>query len=194
MAAPLRVLNKGESTFVDCYDGETFVVEPGEEALVPPDAVSLWFGDPSSTNEDLNRARDIELDRLKVRYGQYVAELEASSNGTPPAVWEDRHPQFEVRTMTDEVVATVLSDPQGKSIHDAKQSISDQESLLELIKSQSEDLAKLKAEFAAREREREALAEGKATVDTPKQVASKRSRNQELRVDVPVELPEDAPA
>lgn len=187
MAAPLRARNVGDSTFEDAYDGERYIIPPGEEALVPPEAVALWFGDPSAVNEELVRHRDMEVERLKTRYGHFVSELDSGE----PLSWEERHPQFEVLTMEGDPVNTVLVDPQGGNVHRAQTTVNEQEELLSLIKAQSEDLARLKAQFAAKAREAEAHESGHASEDTPKAVASKRSR---ARGDLRVEVPEDTPA
>lgn len=102
----LRVKNVGDETFTDSCNSVPYYLEPGDEQVVPYDAVVLWCGHPDADNSDpRNRVRVVEWGRLRVRYGVYE-----------DADFARHIPHLEVSTLNGDRIHTVLDDPDGDNL------------------------------------------------------------------------------
>jgi len=165
----VRVKNLRDVALVDAFDGTTYSVEPGGEAVVPLDAAKLWFGDWDTVNrpERALRERDNEHQRLLIRYG-------CRDN---PTAWEETKPLVLVTDVSgDTAHTTVIEDPSGSSVSEASMTVDQQTDMLAMIRKQAKDLDLLKKKYAAESRSDQPDAD--ADEDSPEPVPSKRARRQ----------------
>lgn len=163
----VRVRNQKDVPFVDAYDGTSYTIDPAGQVVVPVEAAKLWFGDWESHNDPARawRARDDELERLKIRYG-------AQDN---PEMWEAVQPRVAVLHLEeDDEIITLLGDPAGDLIHTADVTVSEHENMLEMIRQQSRELQALKNQYKADVRAEQPDVD--VDEDKPQPVASKRAR------------------
>ena len=168
MADLYYVENQGETTFLDAFNGQNFVVEPGQKEMVPKDAISLWFGDNALVDDERGKWRRHENDRLRRRYGAYHVD----------DVWEEVQPHVLVTDIDGNELSTVLSDPHGRTVTQSSQTISDKDELEGLIRRQAKELEALKSEFKAAARKEAADKTGDMEEDTPKSPPSRKARAQ----------------
>jgi hypothetical protein len=167
MASDLRrVKNVGDTDLVDAFDGTHYWIAPGGEAMVPADAVDLWFGDHSAIDKPYRKERESERERLKVRYGAYHRAED----------WEANQPRVEVYDLEGQLQETVLSDPKGDKITEASSTVDEQRQLYSLIQAQQAELEQLRSDFRSNARQQEALESGIVEEDTPTPVPSRRAQ------------------
>lgn len=123
--------------FTFLWDSRSYVAEPGKEAFVPYEAVSVAMGD-GRTGESMASARDeagnvswvtdrpTELRRLKILYDNAVDE-----NDLPLYA-----PQADVKDLEGNEVKTVLHDPTGASVIPVATTGLDKEQLMAQIQRQ----------------------------------------------------------
>lgn len=108
-----RVVNKGKTEFSATYANNRFVIKKGKTAVVPRDAVNLWFGDPDTRDDPNDRSRyyrTAEFARLRIKYGVYDG---VPGRQTMEEAWEERTPKVEVYDLDDNRLYTVVEDPEG---------------------------------------------------------------------------------
>jgi hypothetical protein len=178
-----RITNEGDLPFADAYSGVQYVVEPGQSAIVPREAVDLWFGDNSTVDTSNRRARSQEIDRLHVRYGAYE----------DPELWEAAKPRVRVETLDGEFTHTVLSDPHGSHVTEHHGTVSEHEQLVDLIQQQAGELEKMRRELIAMKRADLAQPEGPPPVDAREPVPSRAARGRGKKDVAAAAIPTDAP-
>lgn len=161
-----RVTNVGEEPLVDAYDGTHYWIEPGNSAVVPREAVDLWFGDNDLIDGPHRRPRNEELNRLRIRYGANDDE----------ALWEQNQPRVKVATLDGDECETVLSDPTGDKVTPASDTVDEKRELWELIETQRRELASLQREFQRTQRAEDAIADGELEEDQPVTPTSRKAR------------------
>jgi hypothetical protein len=162
-----RVRNIGEEPLVDAFDGAHYWIEPGKDAVVPLEAVDLWFGDNTFVDEMHRRYRNDEYLRLRIRYGANDDE----------ALWEQNKPKVQVLTLDGDELETVLSDPGGDKVTPTETTVDEKRELWQLIEQQQRELNALKRDFQKKTRQDEAVAEGDLEEDEPQTVPSRRARS-----------------
>jgi hypothetical protein len=165
----VRVTNLRDVALVDSYDGTTYSVVPGGQAIVPLQAAKLWFGDWDTKNKPdrAMRERDDEHRRLMQRGG-------CADN---PAMWEETKPHVEVTDVDgDDKFITVIDDPTGGAVTQADVTVDEHQDMLGMIRQQAKDLDRLKKQYETTVRSEQPDAD--ADEDKPEPVASKRARRQ----------------
>lgn len=124
----VRVRNDGHEPFVGKYDNQTYRIMPRSEGFIPFAASCLWFGHPASIDVDArNRHRTNEVERLRVRYGVYEANMVKDIPGieeTPGLHGMDptadafltMTPDVKVFTVSGDPIITVIEDPDGNAV------------------------------------------------------------------------------
>lgn len=169
-----RVTNVGEEPLVDAFDGSHYWIEPGRDAVVPLEAVDLWFGDNTMVDEMHRKRRHDEMLRLRVRYGAIdTGDGEMSAD----QLFDKNKPKVKVTTLDGEECETVLSDPLGEKVTPAETTVDEKRELWELIEKQQRELESLKREFRREARREDAIAVGDLEEDEPQTVPSRRARN-----------------
>lgn len=104
----VRIVNKGTKDIVDHYNSERFVIRAGDDAgtFVPWDAMVIWYGNPLAVNTSRQPARQVELERIHMRYGGFG----------DPAVWEANRPRVEVYTTDNKRIFPVMDDAEGTQV------------------------------------------------------------------------------
>jgi len=126
--------NEGKQPFTAKYAGQKYQINPAQDAIVPWDAMCLWFGRPQSIDIDKKRRyRTQEFQRLCVRYGVY------ENHHLIP----DRFPQIAVHDVfSGDKIITVVDDPEGKHLSVETATLSDTDLLRRQIETmQSQMLA-----------------------------------------------------
>lgn len=178
----VRVVNKGTEDHVGTFDGKPYRIPAGGEALLDKEAAIKDFGNWDARNlgsEPRLRKREHEVQRLRglrgVVAGSKIPVMvggkgKYKDDGYPEEVladqvWRERMPNVEIYLMDGTKVTTVLEDPEGTT--------------LPLEDAPQEDLARtinaMKAEMEKMQRAFESTLEKQA------------------QVEVPVDLPENAP-
>lgn len=132
-ATLVRLTNEGPTDFVQGYAAQRYVVHPGKSVIVPYPAVVLWLGDPKAIDSPDRPNRTNELARLRTRYGAY------DDND----IWENNRPRVVARTLDDEFIATVISDPMGTSVTPADIVVADRDNLKLQVDSLQRQMAAL---------------------------------------------------
>ena len=138
------------------WNGRKWQLDPGVPKLLPVPCANLWFGDPRSGiktqafKDDQGRAdgfipaRATEVRRLRVKYGclygdeaNFKNTLRRDSNGE---IIGGQIPKVTVATLDGDIMPMVVSDPEGKNVNEAKQTINDQAELISVIQRQQKQI------------------------------------------------------
>ena len=185
----VRVRNIGDSRLKLEYANQTWLVEPGEDAIAPYLAACYWFGDPRAVNiGDSNRNRStqyrtLEVDRLSVLYGVYSDAFTADDDDTwtveqkvddyrklePRPYVNRRHPnlpQVEVYDLTtSERILTVIDDPAGDLNAEHSNSSLESQALKDQMLAMQAQMSAMAAQLA--QRDPDAAREVLAAAPTP---------------------------
>lgn len=113
MMQMVRVHNLGDKDFVDSYNSQKFIIEPGKSQFVPYDAAVIWFGNPAAVNTDREANRDEEFQRIQQRYSAY-GDVDADGN---PGAWDRNKPKVRVESTEGDELFFCMDDPQGERIN-----------------------------------------------------------------------------
>lgn len=134
----MRIHNSGDRTFKDSLNGTLYVVEPGQDKIVPFEAVCLWFGHPNARDEDARHLhRTEEVKRLRVKYGVYD-EDEAWAVNVPS--WMDVY-----SLETNEQLICVAHDPEGVNVNPSVMTEADNISLQQQLAAMQQQMAQMQA-------------------------------------------------
>lgn len=102
----VTIENQGTTEFRAKYDGATYVIPPGESRIVPYQAMCVWMGDPSVTNKDTYKERDLVYRRI-CRYFHARGLM-----GNEP----EKLPKIAAFDQDGNRIITVMDDPEGKHL------------------------------------------------------------------------------
>jgi hypothetical protein len=135
----VKVRNPGDSDFRERYDNRLYVVPPGGETLVPPEAAKLWVGDWDARNfNEIRRPRDDEVNRLKVKYGVY------DQDPLPKA-------PLEVYDVAGGRISSVLDDPFGETLQAVVSGDEEKLRLQDLLQRYERELSNIRTQIKAKE-------------------------------------------
>lgn len=133
----LDVNRDEDEPFVLMWDSRRYEIGVGDSAFVPFDAMALAAGDPRS-GEAMRSYRDesgntgfildraTEVRRLRTRYDNQLGDESVI----------DFAPDFSVTDLEDNVIRTVLDDPQGDSVLAVVTTVVDRDALLAQVQRQ----------------------------------------------------------
>lgn len=160
-----EVKNVGTAPVKVGYDNMVWVIKPQQTSTIPYFAACLMFGDPRSVDTDVNdpdkRHRTMEAARLDILYGTYSAPWykdepytwknpidarpELEREYVPLADGRFIHPNLprvEVHFSDGERIVTVIEDPAGDGLTDAKRTAQSES------KVQGDQIAELQRQLA----------------------------------------------
>lgn len=178
----VRCHNLGSTELRLAYNSRLFKVPAGGQMFIPAEAAVIHFGDWTQRGD----RRMEEYRRIRGHHGCVPGE---SYEDTPGAdripsdvLWEQRRPQVELYTVTDEKIVTVMDDPTGETLGAVGAPDDDKERILAALQAQ---LNRLEAELAA---ERSSAPTSPAPVDTPENAPrTKGRRPSEVKADAYVD-------
>lgn len=151
--------NEGDHQFRTKWDGNVYVIEPGQEVQVPFLVMCHALGHPDAVNIGKDKSKQFRLDelrRLQVMYGTYDNMNEA---GTPPIKgipnWYDGKPKVRAYLIKDgntkgQLLQTVVEDWEGLNIqHDEVATSTQQRSMLERMEQLQEQIRQLQNQIEA---------------------------------------------
>lgn len=180
----VRLHNDGETAFNDRYGGQRYIINPGQDAIVPWEAMCLWLGNPDFVDIDKKRRfRTDEYHRLRVRYG---AHDDATRGITADQMWEQHKPAISVHKIdgSDERIITVVDDPSGSHLTPQTQTVAENELLRTRMEEMARQMAAMQAQMDTMDRAEAANRVSDADADAP--TAPKRQP-------VPTKLPAPDP-
>lgn len=148
---PVRASNpsiaEGGKPFSQKYNRRRFNITPGQDMIIPFEAMCIWFGHPEAVDHPTDkrrRARTQELNRLRVKYGIY--ENHEKDN--------DQFPTVKCYDLTtgDEII-TVVRDPYGKHLTPDTQTILEREGMQSQLDALTKQLAVLTAQLQEKDKE-----------------------------------------
>ena len=160
----IRLVNVGDTDFVDAFNGRRFEIRAGGQLMVDFDAMCLWLGHPDANNFDpRNRVRVYEYDRLRVRYGVDAQGLKNSLDDVAfdsEDLFRQMRPQLEAYDMADQRIMTVADDPNGDFLAPVAASATpsaDMTVILARLQSMEQEQANLRQQLAMAQRREQAL-------------------------------------
>lgn len=137
----VRAVNTGDLPFTIGWDSRQYKLEPGKDTFIPFEAACLWFGDPRSSNSiqsiknqhgmvSFVPDRDSEVRRLRVKYGNIGGDER----------FVDPGPSVDLYDLEGNQITTVLDDPEGDDVTVATPTITDQNSLVEMVARQQRQI------------------------------------------------------
>lgn len=144
----VKVVNQEDYAITVKWNSRKYNLEPGREVFIPAACAFSWFGDPrasgvyqSIADPDGTRMfvndRLTEVRRLRIKWGAPIEGDERTFDGVPV-------PNVEVWTAEGERIVTVIDDPEGRNVISASPSVSDDESLRQLVASQQRQIELMK--------------------------------------------------
>lgn len=165
----VRLHNDGETAFNDRYGGQRYIINPGQDAIVPWEAMSLWLGNPDFVDIDKKqRFRTDEYHRLRVRYG---AHDDATRGITADQMWENHKPAISVYKLDGEQVITVVDDPLGSHLTPQTQTVAENQLLRTRMEEMAAQMAAMQAQMDTLDRQEAATTASDARADAPKRQA-----------------------
>jgi hypothetical protein len=160
----VRIVNVGNTDFVDAFNGRRFAIPAGGQLMVDFDAMCLWLGHPDANNFDpRNRVRVYEYDRLRTRYGVDAQGLKNSLDEVPfdsEELFRQMRPQLEAYDMADQRIMTVADDPNGDFLAPVATSATpsaDMTVILARLQQMEQEQANLRQQLAMAQRREQAL-------------------------------------
>lgn len=175
MAESVRVTNLGAEPIVGAYDGNGFLIPPGETAILPSAAAKKDWGDWEARNLSRDPKfcyRDQEYARLRGIYGvSEGARVPLTQNGVPvtdketgavievlaDTIVEERLPKVKLEQLDGTPIIGVLDDPKGESMPLEGASTEDTAAVIEALR---QDMLKQQQTI-------DALLSNQAAVDVP---------------------------
>jgi hypothetical protein len=160
----VRLVNVGDTDFVDAFNGRSFRIPAGGQLMVDFDAMCLWLGHPDANNFDpRNRVRVYEYDRLRTRYGVDAAGLKNSLDEVAfdsEELFRRMRPQLEAYDMAEQRIYTVADDPNGDLLAPVAATATpsgDMSVILARLQSMEQEQANLRQQLAMAQRREQAL-------------------------------------
>lgn len=158
----VRVVNEGDTDFVDMYDSQPYRIPAGGQAFVEYDAICLWLGHPEATNFDpRNRVRVAEYQRLRTRYGVDARSLEMSTAKIAvdnEALFDSMRPRLACYTVEGVPIVTVADDPEGTTLAPSNVETLDNEGLIHArMQTLEHEINNLRSQLAQQQRTEQAL-------------------------------------
>jgi hypothetical protein len=161
----VRLVNVGDSDFVDRFNGREFRIPAHGQLMVDWDAMCLWLGHPDANNFDpRNRVRLQEYERIRTKYGVDARSLEMSLEKVPfdaDDLFRAMRPPLEAYDMAEQRILTVADDPNGDFLAPsvAAQGGADMSVILARLQSMEQEQANLRQQLAMAQRREQALDE-----------------------------------
>lgn len=102
--------NYGDEPLVWKYANQRYRLPPGQETIIPWEAMALYMGDPNLIDvpgDDRRRYRTDELKRLYFKHGAHDGDQ---------VKWEANKPRVHCRSLDGEPIITVVDDPAGEHL------------------------------------------------------------------------------
>lgn len=159
----IRLVNEGDTAFVDAYNSQPFTIPPHGNLFVDWDAMCLWLGHPEANDFDpRNRVRVAEYARLRCRYGVDARALQQTLDGVAfndDDLFQQMRPKLSAYDASSgQQILTVADDPSGDSLSPSiEPSGNNMDAILARLSAMEQESANLRAQLAANQRTEQAL-------------------------------------
>lgn len=133
----VRIRNVGDKAFSDSYAAIRYTIPPGQERIVPDEAMKLWMGDAELVDlDERRRPRTEEFQRLCVMYGVYENQ----------DLFDSVRPRIEAFDIDGKRITTLFEDPLGYEVTPEVATRAENQLMQERMMKMERELAALRAQ------------------------------------------------